>query len=75
MHQNVHQRIKKDRIGYVRIGPDSVYKCLQISHLYSDSDPRLQTQVSVIGAFGKKGVSDFQQRFQQIDCYGTFLLM
>lgn len=40
-----------------------------------DSDPRLQTQIAVVGAFGKKGVSDFQQKFQQNDWYGTFLLM
>ena len=40
-----------------------------------DSDPRLQTQVAFVGAFGKKGVSDFQQKFQQNDRYGTFLLM
>jgi len=40
-----------------------------------DSDPRLQTQVAVVEAFGKKGVSDFRQKFQQNDRYGTFLLM
>ncbi len=41
VHQNVHQRIKKDRIGYVRIKLDICHKLLQIRMLYSDSDPRL----------------------------------
>jgi hypothetical protein len=41
VHQNVHQRIKKDRTGYVQIRPDFYCKCLIISSLYSDSDPRL----------------------------------
>ena len=41
----------------------------------TDSDPRLQTQVVLNGAFGKKGASDFQQKFQQNDLFGTFLLM
>jgi len=42
VHQNVHQRIKKDRIGYVRIRLDLLWKCLQIRELHSDSAPRLQ---------------------------------
>ncbi len=42
VHQNVHQRIKKDRVRYVRIRPDLCYKSLQRSMLHSDSDPRLQ---------------------------------
>lgn len=41
VHQNVHQRIKKDRIGYVWIRPDFCCKYLIISYLHSDSDPRL----------------------------------
>jgi hypothetical protein len=44
VHQNVHQRIKKDRIGYVRIRPDFGCKYLQIRELYSDSDSRLQSE-------------------------------
>jgi hypothetical protein len=38
---NVHQRIKKDRIGYVRISLDLCFKRLPISILHSDSDSRL----------------------------------
>jgi hypothetical protein len=45
VHQNVHQRIKKDGVGYVRIKPNSCCKCLKISALHSDSDPRLQLQL------------------------------
>ncbi len=43
VHQNVHQRIKKDRVRYVRIRLDFCCKCFIISVLHSDSDPRLQT--------------------------------
>lgn len=42
VHQNVHQRIMKDRIGYVRISLDMCCKRLPISALYSDSDPLLR---------------------------------
>ena len=42
VHQNVHQRIKKDRIGYFRIRLDFCCKCLIIRILHSDSDPRLR---------------------------------
>ncbi len=41
LHQNVHQRIEKDRIGYVRIRPDFCCKLLIISLLHPDSNPRL----------------------------------
>jgi hypothetical protein len=43
VHQNVHQRIETDRVGYVRISLDLCCKCLALSHVYSDSDPRLQS--------------------------------
>ena len=49
VHQNVHQRIKKDRIGYVRIRPNVSCKYLHISLLHSDSDPLPRIPVDLIG--------------------------
>lgn len=44
VHQNAHQRIQKDIIGYVQIGLDCSCKPLKIRLLHFDSDPRLQLQ-------------------------------
>jgi hypothetical protein len=49
VHHNVHQRIRKNRIGYVRIRPDVRCKCLQIRMSYSDSDPLLRIPADSIG--------------------------
>ena len=49
VHQNVHQRIKKDRIGYIWIKRDMRAKCIIISRLHSDSDPLLRIRVDSIG--------------------------
>jgi len=57
-HTNVHQGIKKDRIGYVRISLDLCCKCLNISILYPDSDPHLQVKrLGFNGLGGFRGVT------------------
>src|SRR5579883_230767 len=42
VHQNVHQMIKKDRFGYLRIRLDFVERALKNRGFLADSDPRLQ---------------------------------
>jgi hypothetical protein len=49
VHQNVHQRIETDRVGYVRIRLDLCCKCLQISILHSDSNPPPRIKAGTIG--------------------------
>jgi hypothetical protein len=49
VHQNAHQRIKKDRVGYVRIKLDTRCKCFIVRLLHSDSDPLLKIRVDSIG--------------------------
>jgi hypothetical protein len=49
VHQNVHQRIKKDRIGYVRIRLDFFCKFHIISMLHSASDPLPMIRADTIG--------------------------
>ena len=49
VHQNVHQDIQTDGVGYVRIMPDSSYKALSLWHLHSDSDPLPSIKADTIG--------------------------
>ena len=49
VHQNVHQKIQTDRVGYVRIRPDLLDFPLETSQLHSDSDPLPMIQADTIG--------------------------
>jgi len=49
VHQNVHQRIEEDRIGYVQISLDFCCTHLPISLLHSDSNSTLRILADTIG--------------------------